>query len=163
MTLKMRSKVKFKVTERFATYGFLYVHNWFLSSKVTNKRDISHFVPWPWKWGQRSNSRSRKDLPHMVSYMSTIDFLALKSKISEILVIFVEWPWKWGQRSNSRSREDLPDMVSYMSTIDSLALKSIINEILAILSNDLENEVKGQIQGHGHIWFPICPQLTPEP
>ena len=105
---------------RFPTYGFLYVHNWFLSSKVDNKRDISHFVPWPWKWGQRLKSRSREDSPHMVSYKSTID---------------------------------------------SWALKSIISEILAILSRDLENEVKGQIQGHEkicHIWFPICPQLIPD-
>ena len=51
-------------------------------------------------------------------------------------------------------------MVSYMSKIDSRASKSI-SEILAILSRDLENEVKGQIQGHQKtrpIWFPI-PEL----
>ena len=38
-----------------------------------------------------------------------------------------------------------------MSTIDSKALKSITSELLAILSNDLENEDEGQIQGHENI------------
>ena len=37
MTLEMRSKVKFNITRRFSTYGFLYVHNWVLTSKVNNK------------------------------------------------------------------------------------------------------------------------------
>ena len=57
----------------------------------------------------------------------------------------------------SDSNQYSPLMVSYMSTIESLPLKSIISEILAIFSHDLENEVKGQIQGHKnirHIWFP---------
>ena len=146
----MRSKVKLKVTRRFAIYGFLYVGNWFLSSKVNNKLDTGHFVPWPRKWGQRSNSRSQEDSSRMVSYTSTIDPWALKSEILAILSRDLENEVK-GQRSNSKSREDLPYMVSYMSAIDFWALKSIINEILDILSNDLENEVKGQIQGHEKI------------
>ena len=102
MTLKMRSKVKFKVTRRFAKYGLLYVHNGFLTSKGNNKKDISHFLPWPWKWRQRSNSRSWEHLPCMVSYMSAIDSWAPKSKISEILAIlssdleFDLWPHSQG-------------------------------------------------------------------
>ena len=72
MTLKMRSKVKFNVTRMFAIYHFLYVHNWFLSCKVNNKRDISRFVQWPWKWGQRSNSRSPLESPYMTSYLNVL-------------------------------------------------------------------------------------------
>ena len=56
-------------------------------------------------------------------------------------------------------------MIPYMSIIDSQVLNLITSELLVILSLDLENEVKGQIQGHEknrHIWFPICPQLFTE-
>ena len=59
-------------------------------------------------------------------------------------------------------------MISYMSIIDSQVLNLITNELLAILSLDLEDEIKGQIQGHEKIChiknygFSICPQLNPE-
>ena len=48
------------------------VHNWFLSSKINNKRDIHRFVQWPWKWGQRSNSRSPQESPYMTSYLNVL-------------------------------------------------------------------------------------------
>ena len=101
---KMRSKVKFKATRIFGIYHSQYVFNWFLSCRVVNKRDISHFVPWPWKWGQRSKLGSEKDSPHMVSYMSIIDSWASKSKISEILAIFSRDLENEVQRSNSTRR-----------------------------------------------------------
>ena len=164
MTLKMRSKVKFKVTRRSATYGFLYVHNWLLTSKGNNKRDISHFSR---DLEMRSNVKfkvTRRFATYGFLYVHNW-FLSCKVDNKRDISYFVPWPWQCAQRSKSRSREHSPHMVSYMSTIESWALKSIIREILAILANDLENEVKGQIQGHEnihHIWFSTCPQLISE-
>ena len=73
LTLKLRSKIRFKVMRIFSIYHSLYVHNWFLSFKVDNKRDISHFVLWPWIWSQRWTSRSQEYSADIISYMSTND------------------------------------------------------------------------------------------
>ena len=72
MTLKIRSKLKFKVARRIGTHHSLYVRNWFLSSDANNKRDIRHFVQWPWKSGQRSNSRSPLESPYITSYLNVL-------------------------------------------------------------------------------------------
>ena len=86
--------------DRLPAWYILYVHYRFLSSKVNNMLDISYFVQWPWKWGQRSNSRSRKYSAYIICYKFTIDSRALKSILSELLAVLTQRPWEWGQRSN---------------------------------------------------------------
>ena len=110
-------------------------------------------------------NRGHENIRHISSLYVHNWFLRCKVDDKRDISNIVQWPWKWDQRSNLRSWEYSAYAISYMSTIDSSALELIVSEILAILSSDLENEVKGQIWGLEnirYISFPICPQLIPK-